>query len=592
MSTSPSAPETPRSDDSSPSPTPVANPSFLRYVYNHNPFYVISAFLMIYAVRSGYGKLEIGSINTWIMMGVLATYTLLLSGIVVLIVRKGKVWEDARSILVLLQFLFFAVSVSADDLFNTSVSYAAGTGLLFGGFLFSALVSEAVLKGAGIRLALGYRIPYHVMLALFYFAPWWYAPEIHPRDPVVLEWSLLAFPALAAMLMLALIPAIRGGERYNADNGTPWPWPWFPGIGFGVFAAIVAFRSYALCMTFGPTGPIWRQSSSGLSINFDTIWGPYFLVPLALACLALLVEIGLVTRNKNLLRGVMLAAPALLILALLQTNGGVQHRFMLTVMHALGSPLWLTAWSLFGFYAVAWYRRIPLAGAGAVTMILLLSVVGPSTISGRTMTAPQPWLFAVVRSVLIVRGIVKRSSFACSMGAVVAVYGVWYVLPQTAFAGYRNTIGFHTLWLAWLAIGLTMRDEFANLIRAATALAIPISALAALVGSASAEIPLTWRVTYVGGFAIVSLVIARIWRDRWFFTAFSILLLFGLYGGAAVAFRSAATVVNRATLTASLWSLAALIIAFMISAHKANWLPMRVALPPQPKDDDPPSIAE
>ena len=56
--------------------------SVLCYLYNHNPFYVISAVLMLFAVRSAYGTIEIGSINCWVMMGVLAGYTLLLAGIV------------------------------------------------------------------------------------------------------------------------------------------------------------------------------------------------------------------------------------------------------------------------------------------------------------------------------------------------------------------------------------------------------------------------------------------------------------------------------------------------------------------------------
>ena len=85
---------------------PTPRRSALGYLYNHNPFYVISAVLMLYAVRSAYGTLEIGMINTWIMMGVLAGYTLLLTLIGVLIVRWGQVWEDARAINLLLLLLF------------------------------------------------------------------------------------------------------------------------------------------------------------------------------------------------------------------------------------------------------------------------------------------------------------------------------------------------------------------------------------------------------------------------------------------------------------------------------------------------------
>lgn len=73
---------------------PSPRSSLVRWLYTHNPFYAISAALMLYAVRAGYGELEIGSINCWVMMGILAAYTLLLAGVGVCIVRLGRVWEE------------------------------------------------------------------------------------------------------------------------------------------------------------------------------------------------------------------------------------------------------------------------------------------------------------------------------------------------------------------------------------------------------------------------------------------------------------------------------------------------------------------
>ncbi len=116
-------------------------PPFLRSLYNHNPFYAISTVLMLFAVRNAYGELTIGMINCWIMMGVLAAYTALLALIGVLIVRQGKVWEDARSIVLLLIILFLAVSISADDLFVKMESTAGGGLLLLCGYIFSAVVT-------------------------------------------------------------------------------------------------------------------------------------------------------------------------------------------------------------------------------------------------------------------------------------------------------------------------------------------------------------------------------------------------------------------------------------------------------------------
>ena len=268
----------------------------LKWLYNHNPFYFISALLMLYSVRTAYGELRIGYINTWIMMGVLAGYTALLATIGVLIVRRGKVWEDARSILVTLLLLFLAVSVSADDLFATIESKFDGGLLLVCGYLFCALVTETVLRGARIRLPWQYRLPLHLMLVLFYVAPWWCSPELHPRSVAELEWSIFLFPVAAAAILLSLWPAVRRGPALVAENGTPWSWPMFPWSAFALVIVAVVLRTFALCMTFGPTGPIWIPASSGnFLISFDTMWGPYFLVPIAFALLILFLEGSVVT---------------------------------------------------------------------------------------------------------------------------------------------------------------------------------------------------------------------------------------------------------------------------------------------------------
>jgi hypothetical protein len=57
-------------------------------------------------------------------------------------------------------------------------------------------------------------------------------------------------------LILGFFPAIRRGPQYVANNGTPWRWPLFPWTAVGVIVAAVAMRTFVLCMTFGPSGPI------------------------------------------------------------------------------------------------------------------------------------------------------------------------------------------------------------------------------------------------------------------------------------------------------------------------------------------------
>ena len=399
---------------SAPAAQPSTRPSVWKYLYNNNPFYAISAVLMLYAVQVAYGPLKIGMINTWIMMGVLAGYTVVLAVIAVLIVRMGRVWDDARSIMVLLLLLFLAVSLGADDLFVKISSFDGRALLMAGGILFSAVVSEAVFRGVGIRLGIRYRVPFHLMLASFYVAPWWYALKLHPElldeSHSLLEWTLILFPAAMAVLFLSLLPAVRGGSSYVAQNGTPWRWPLFPWTAFGVIAAAVSLRSFALCMTFGPKGAIWQNLSGGIGINFNTIWGPYFLVPLGLAILMLVLETGLVSGNRRLLIGVMGAAPLLFLMSIPFGGGFTFRAFLRNFTDSIGSPVWVTTWLLIGFYGWAWLRRAPRAGVGFVAALAALSVIGPRTLDWPTLVEPQPWPFLLIGALLIVQGARNRSS--------------------------------------------------------------------------------------------------------------------------------------------------------------------------------------
>ena len=563
--------------------------SVLHYLYNHNPFYVISAVLMLFAVRSAYGTIEIGSINCWIMMGVLAGYTLLLAGIGVLIVRWGKVWEDARSILLILLLLFLGVSVSMDDLFSR-ITPEEGMTLMIAGFLFSAIVSEAVLWGTGIRFGARYRMPYHLFLALFYFAPWWCSPEMHPRSADSLEWMLFLFPVAASVLFLCLLPAIRGGVSYVKGNGTPWGWPLFPWIAFGVIAACVSLRSFALCLTFGPAGPMWVKVGSGPPlISFDTLWGFYFLIPLGFVLLLLLLEGSLVTGNQKFQAGVIRFSPLLLLLAMPAVTGRVHLNFLFKVTDVIGSPIWITLWLLVGFYLWAAVRRVPGAVGAGLAAVALLSIVGPQTLGTRTLIDPTPWPLLLDGVLLLGMGLRKRSSGICIAGIVAATLGIWFVIPETILFEYRFTVCFHLLWIAALVLGLTMKDDFSRVLQCASALLIPLVSVVVIWSTRAAEIPMLWRLSYVTSWAVGCLLIARIWSLRWFWYSFTGTTSILVYTSAAYGFRLATQVLSPAAVTAFVWSVGALLLAFLISAHKARWLPEHAWL--LPRKETPPEAS-
>ncbi|HEV8070085.1 MAG TPA: hypothetical protein VGP76_20245 [Planctomycetaceae bacterium] len=491
---------------------PAVRPAIVKYLYTHNPFYAISAVLMLYAIRAAYEKLGSQASNCWLMTGVLAGYTLVLAAIGVWIVRWGKVWEDARSILLLLLLLFLAVSISADDLFVREETSSAATTLLVCGFLFSASVSEGVLWGAGVRLGLRYRIPYHLMLALFYVAPWFYSPGLHPQFELWLDWLLFLFPCAAAILFLSLLPAVRGAARYVDANGTPWPWPWFPGAAFGVIAAAVSLRSYALTMTFGLDGEIWKKGPSGRAIVFDTIWGTYFLVPLAFAILILLLEIALVTANRRLAQRIVNSSLILLVLPFPWVGESVSREFLQTFVRTIGSPLWLTIWGLLAFCLWAWLRGVPQVVRAGLASGALLIVVGRQTVDLDTLTAPQPWPLLAVGAVLLARGFRIRSSQICAAASIVVTCGLWLLLPQTRLSGLQLVICANVLWAALATIGLAFHDPFALMLRVLAAAMFPAATLFAIAAEPASAMPVLARGLYVVLLALVCVLIA--WTRR------------------------------------------------------------------------------
>lgn len=556
---------------------PSPRSSLVRWLYTHNPFYAISAALMLYAVRAGYGELQIGSINCWVMMGVLAAYTLLLAGVGVCIVRLGRVWEDARSILLLLLLLFLAVSISADDLFVKATSPGEGTALLVCGFLFSVVVSAGVIWGLRIRIGWEYAVPFVLYLALFFAMPWWCSPELHPRATRMLNWTVFLFPQVAALLNLTLLPAIRLGAKGVASNGTPWPWPWFPWTAFGVIAAAVVIRSFALAMTFSQTGQIWGDIKARSGIVFDTIWGPYFLVPFGLSILVLLFEGALAAGNRIVARKVMLCSPGMLLLALPWSDGPAFEAFLThRVMATIGAPMWWTLLLLLAFFGWAVLRKIDGASLGFVSMIVLLTFIGADTLSLRAMHTPQPAPLFVAGTLLAITAARRLSSAGCLGASAILIYSAWLVLPQTPLAEFRMMTCYHLSLASCMALGLIFRDKFSTLLRLIGAAWLPLTSLTMMTGHLAGAVPIAWKLLYVAGVASVCFACAMLCRSKWYLYASTGTTAVLGYGLMMLGFRGAASLIGREAMAALSWSVATLLIGFLISAHKAHWLPKRL----------------
>ncbi len=557
--------------------SPARTPFWIS-LYNHNPFYVISSVLMLISVRLGYGEMPIGEINCWKVMGVLAGYTLVLATVGVLIIRLGKVWDDTRSILLLLVLLFLGVSMSMDDLLVHMDSNAGSKlTLVLAALSFAIVVSEGVLVLSGIKLGLLYRLPYYLFLALFYFAPYVYSPEVYTRPHDEQEWLLFGFPLVAGLLLLTLLPATRLGSNYTKNDGTPWIYPLYPWSLFVMLIVASILRSYFLCLSFGPRGPVWVGSSGSLgSIALQTIWQPYFLLPIALAVVLLLLE-GQPKAQRNSLGGLMFwVMPLFLLLGKSYDNTSITGEFLQRFTQTLGSPLWISVWMLVLFYTWSWLRGVTFAKNWILVCLLLFTRITPTSYDIATLGPFQTWPLAILSILLVSYGFKTKSSFLQTAGlclVILSTTGLWrYVgLEHEAM---RISMGLY--WATALILGLIHKDAFSEILRGLSSMMTVVLSIAVMEQLLGFNLPMTSLLLMIAAFALATLLIAYQWRSRWFLAAWLLQTCLLCYIGLSQGFYAAGRTFGFAATTAFLWSLAGLSFGILISAHKARWLPNRL----------------
>ena len=221
----------------------------IRWICTSNPFYVISAGLFLFGLWLSFGSMgnaeSVEDENTWALMSGLAAYTLLLAGTALLLVRYAGVWDDARTVLLLVVLMFLATSVTFDSALVENPELGVACNLM--GLGLALAVSEALLHGIRLQLPLWYRVPYYLILALFFLYPLALTPLVKEPTNELQMWGIFAFASVAGLAFLTLLPAIRRGAEYVRENGSPWQWPLYPWALFGMLALAVPARAYLLC---------------------------------------------------------------------------------------------------------------------------------------------------------------------------------------------------------------------------------------------------------------------------------------------------------------------------------------------------------
>lgn len=449
-------------------PDQLQMPRIVRLLYNHNPFYVISAACIIYTLKLAFRPGEVSYIDPWSLMGAIAGYTVLMAITGFLVVKLGHVWEDARMIFLVILLLFFATSTTFDELLN--LKPADGKLLIYSGLALAVLVTESLLLGLKIQLPVLFRIPYYLWLGLLYLFPIWVSPEVTGLNLLDTSWRLLAFPVFAGAIALCLLPAVWRGANYCANNGTPWSWPLYPWTMFFFLMIATPLRTYALTISFLPSN------------RMETAFQPYFLAPFAFAVCLVLLEMGVVERRPRLVDSVLNLSPALLLLSQATTSAsGPSSMFLNSLVVYCGSPLWMTAWGLVALHVIALARRIPRVERRLLLSLVPFIWIGPQSLNWQTLSAPQPWPLAVIGLFELAQALRQRRSLPALAGAMClsGALSVW--LWDSDWFVYRRIVPYHAALVSVLLIGGVFRDFSARVLRIIGAILLPVTAAASLV---------------------------------------------------------------------------------------------------------------
>ncbi len=419
----------------------------LRFIYVHNPFYVISACLVLYGLNGMFGTSSEAA-SAWGLMGVLAAYSCLLAFAGVLIVKIGKVWEDARSILLIIVVLFLSLSVSFDEILISRPE--SGRALLLAGLVFAAVLSEVLLRGLKIRLPALFRLPYYAILSFFFLYPLYLVRPVYVPIRSATLWELFLFPAWAALLFLSLLPAIRRGISYVRENGTPWKWPAFPWVLFAVLSLAVCVRSYYLTLSF--------DSLKGM----DSIFGFYFLIPFVLSAAVLLLEIGIMSGMRSFSN----AALSLPILAMILSFPGsacdAYNGFVEEIFGTIGSPVLWTAMATALFYAYAILRNTENTEVGFALSLLFFSVAGLRTRDIHSLVGPRVLPIVYIALFEVYLAFRKRTSWRAFLATTGAMVTLSIGLSDTWFVSWQGAIPVHIGYVCLLAWAALFEDRLAR----------------------------------------------------------------------------------------------------------------------------------
>jgi hypothetical protein len=482
-------------------------------LYTHNPFYLLSVAFVLHSTRLWLNT-RAWPYDPWPLMGIIGGYIILVAVVGLLVIRLGKAWDDARSIFLILLLLFVELSLSFDPVLVAQPR--TGLMLLLIGWTLAVGVSEGLLWGLRIRLPLFFRGPYHLLLALLFLYPPLIVGGLR-TETVSAIWRIWAFSPIASLFLLTLLPAIRRGPEYVRDNGTPWRWPWFPWGLFGFLGLCLGLRSYALTLSFDSV------LTQGLheAMRLESAFSPFFVAPLVLACGVLLLEAGLVARNRRVQRLALFVPLLTWLLACSNPNPSVPAAdFLSRFTEQLGAPLWLAVWAGLMFFAYAMFRGVKEASWGMAAALLLEGAMGPRTLDWASLRW-QAWPLWILALLMGIEGIRHRRARELLLAGAAAILASRFDWLGDSHWIYRDALPLQLMSIWLVILGATFDDAWGQRLKSIGLGCLIAGCVAAVFWPTELPAGLPWwtRISYLGVLVAGTLICAYLTGSRSYFFA-------------------------------------------------------------------------
>lgn len=430
--------------------TPAGQTSIAKFLYNHNPFYLISCLLVIYGFQSlavSGGSLIEKSLS---MAGGIAAYTILMGFVCVGVVRIAKVWEDARSIFIVVAICLVAVTTGFDELCIGDRPMA----LTFGGATAALvlLVTETVIWCCRIRLSFWYRLALYVHYAVLIGFPIFLGRAVATRNDPLANWGSVLFSIAVGAGALLLIPVLRRGPDAVRGNGTPWTWPLYPLSVFVVLLVLAGIRSHAIWMSFG---------FYGVAGKFE----PFLLLPMLAALMVLIAETGLGRGNLTLQRAALVGTSALLLCASTR-QGATWLPIQDDLRYLFGSSLTVALAVILLVYLWMTIRGVRYAVFGLPTTLLVTGIAAPLPEIGQTVGLAS-WMFPASACVILLLMTLRMIHVDWLWAALAGVAATTIAMVGDAYGRPNDGLiaGAAVATLAMLIIGAVFRTQLAVFLR-------------------------------------------------------------------------------------------------------------------------------